>query len=240
MPGQRRRGIVAVWRFFLAIIIAAPAYAQDVTGDLNTNIGEGASVDSGNSTTNYNGAGSGSPSPVMSAVAPTMMGGGGNDSCLIPTSQGVQFSVFGMSKGGMEQDPNCNRRKDARLMGTPQQIGGLGLQVSGISVMCSDARVFKAMLLANTPCPVLDIDRGALAMGRDALDLYRRQPDIFIVGYARDRAFYDAILKIGQEIEDDETDTSSDYVPLSERFRGTGVGRGAGQDRQLDRQPDDH
>ena len=31
----------------------------------------------------------------------------------------------------MEQDRECNRRKDARLLGTPQEAGGLGLQVSG-------------------------------------------------------------------------------------------------------------
>lgn len=218
------------------LLAAAPALAQDVTGDLNTNIGSGANVDSNNTseTINYNGAGSGAASPVMSAVSPTMMGGGGNDSCLIPTTQGVQLSMFGVSQGGMTQDPNCNRRKDSRLIGAPQQVGGLGLQVSGISIMCGDPNVFKAMVLANTPCPVFDVDKGRLAMGREAVELYRRQPDIFVVGYNGNRAWWDAVLKIGQEIEHVQETTVTEFVPLSERFRGSSAGRRSGQDNDAD------
>lgn len=220
------------------VLIASPAIAQTTVGDLST-VNTDSTVSSNNvsETINYNGAGSGSPSPVMSAVSPTMMGGGGNDSCLIPTSQGIQLSIIGVSQGGMEQDPACNRRKDARLLGTPQTIGGLGLQVSGISVMCGDAKVFKAMLLANTPCPVMDIDRGALAMGKDALELYRRHPEVFVVGYAQDKAFYDAVLKIGQELEDVQEQVVADYVPLSERFRST-RGDGRREDTVADQQSD--
>jgi hypothetical protein len=231
-----------MWRYLsCCLLIALPAYAQDITGDLNTNIGDNTNVDSNNqsSTTNnnYNATGAGQAAPVMSAISPTITGGGGNDSCLIPKTQGIQLSIMGASSGGMEQDPKCNRRKDARLMGTPQQVGGLGLQVSGISIMCSDAVVFKAMLLANTPCPVMDVDRGALAMGRDAIRLYRRQPEIFVVGYAQDRAFYDAVLKIGQELEDVQETTVTKYEPLSAQFRGSRSGRRAGQDKQPDQQP---
>lgn len=226
-----------MWRSIIgAILIVTPALAQDVTGDLNTNIGAGASVDSNNTTEtiNYNGAGSGQASPVMSAVSPTVMGGGGNDSCLIPTTQGIQLSMFGVSQGGMTQDPNCNRRKDSRLIGAPQQVGGLGLQVSGISIMCGDPNVFKAMLLANTPCPVFDVDKGRLAMGQDAVDLYRRQPEIFVVGYGADRDWWTAVLKIGQEIEDVQETTVTEFVPLSEQFRGSRAGRRAGQDIDAD------
>lgn len=231
----------AIWAL---LIMSSPCFAeQDVVGDLSTNIGNGNTVDSNNIndsvTNNYNATGAGSAAPVMSAVSPTMMGGGGNDSCLIPKSNGVQFSVIGLSSGSMEQDPNCNRRKDARLLGAPQTVGGLGLQVSGISIMCNDPNVFRAMLLANTPCPVFDVDRGALAMGKDAVALYRQSPQTFVVGYAAHQAFYDELLKIGQELEEDVQETNVvDYVPLSERFRSNRPRRGAGQNNQPDQLSD--
>ena len=137
--------------------LPSTALGQDVTGDLNTNISD-ATVDSNNNSVSesntYNGAGSSPGSqPPPSAISPTIIGGGGQDSCLIPKTGGIQVSLFGFSFGGMSQDEECNRRKDARLLGTPQQIGGMGLQVSGISVMCGNAEIFRAMALANTPCP---------------------------------------------------------------------------------------
>ncbi|HEV8034330.1 hypothetical protein [Yoonia sp.] len=215
--------------FFVALLIAAPAFAQDVTGDLNTTT-IGSNVDSNNVT--YNGAGS-SPgsmpaSPVMSAVAPTVMGGGGNDSCLIPRSTGLQVTLFGVSRGDMVQDPECNRRKDARLIGTPQQVGGLGLQVSGISVLCQgNAQVFRAMALANTPCPIMDIATGRLLIGRDAFLRYRSAPEIYVVGYDQDRAFWDALLMIGQELPDVQQETGP-RLSLSERFRSSTRADGGG------------
>ena len=66
----------------------------------------------------------------------------------------------------MEQDKECNRRKDARLLGAPQAVGGLGLQVSGISIMCGNPQVFRAMALANTPCPIMDVNTGRLLIGK--------------------------------------------------------------------------
>jgi hypothetical protein len=208
----------------VALLIAVPAFAQDVTGDLNTtNIGS--TVDSNNVANTYNGAGS-SPgsmpaSPVMSAVAPTMMGGGGNESCLVPSATGVQVTLFGVTRGTMEQDPECNRRRDARLLGTPQQTGGLGLQVSGISVLCQDnAQVFRAMAMANTPCPIMDMATGRLLIGRDAFLRYRSAPEIYVVGYDQDRAFWNALLMIGQELPDVEQPTVP-RISLSERFRSS-------------------
>jgi hypothetical protein len=211
-----------VWAYALVLLIAIPAYAQDITGDLNSqNIDS--TVNSNNPVTNYNGSGSSPGSipdnPVMSAIAPTMMGGGGNDSCLVPSSTGVQVTLFGISRGTMEQDPECNRRKDARLLGTPQPSGGLGLQVSGISVLCADnPRVFRAMALANTPCPIMDMASGRLLIGQDAFMRYRSNPELFVVGYELDPAFWDALLLIGQELPDVEEETGP-RLTLSERFR---------------------
>ena len=207
----------------LLCLLTATANAQ-VTGDLNTNSGNtNATIDSGNVSTtetkNYNGAGSAPFStPVPTAAAPTVMGGGGNDSCLIPVQNAFQISVFGRAEGKMEQDPECNRRKDARLLGTPQEAGGLGLQVSGISVMCESPAIFKAMALASTPCPIYSLETGKLLVGRDGYMAMRSQPDIYVVGYAQDQAFWDAFLKMGEELPDVIAQENSGPT-LSERFR---------------------
>lgn len=209
----------------ISLLIASPSFAQDVTGDLNTNIHD-STVDSNNmsdsTTNNYNAAGAGSPSPVPSAIAPTVMGGGGNDSCLIPNSRGVQISILGISEGKAEQDPECNRRKDARLLGTPQAVGGLGLQVAGISRMCGDPMVFRAMALANTPCPIMDVDTGRLLIGREAFEKYRSNPSVFIVGYAQDKQFWNNLLRIGRKLKD--VPQNDDRPSLSERFRKRSTG----------------
>ncbi len=192
--------------------------AQDITGDLNTNI-QDSTVDSNNASTtnNYNATGAGSPAPVGTAMAPTVMGGGGNDSCLIPSSRGIQLSLFGVAEGQMEQDKECNRRKDARLLGAPQAVGGLGLQVSGISVMCGNPQVFRAMALANTPCPIMDVDTGRLLIGREAFEKYRSNPSVYIVGYAHDTKFWNQLLRIGRKLKD--VPKNDDRPSLSDRFR---------------------
>ena len=212
-----------IW-FGLYLLTASAVHAQDINGDLNTNIGAGSNVDSNNvnnSTVNNGGQGP-MGNPVPTAMAPSMLGGGGNDSCLIPKSKGFQVSLFGVAEGTMEQDAHCNRRKDARLMGAPQQVGGLGLQVSAISVMCSDALVFKSMALANTPCPVNDIATGRLLIGRGAFEKYRSNPNIFVVGYAQDKAFWDTLLLMGQKDLPDVETSNRNQPSLSDRFRRGG------------------
>jgi len=203
--------------------------ANDVTGDFSNNY-QDSNVDSNNDTvnhtTNNNATGAGEPAPVMSAIAPTVMGAGGNDSCLLPTTSGIQVSLFGYSQGTMTQDEYCNRRKNARLLGTPQQIGGLGLQVSAISVICNDPNVFRAMMLASTPCPIMDVVTGKILMGKSAVDKYRENPTVFIVGYKDNEAFWDSLLKIGEDLTDEINETKvvtngGDTRSLSERFRST-------------------
>jgi hypothetical protein len=205
----------------LCLLTAGLADAQ-VTGDLNTNSGNtNSTIGSNNndSTTNYNGAGSAPFStPVPTAAAPTVMGGGGNDSCLIPYQQAFQVSIFGRAEGKMEQDPECNRRKDARLLGTPQEAGGLGLQVSGISVMCDSPEIFKAMALASTPCPIYSIATGKLLVGREGYLAMRDDPHNYVIGYAQDQAFWDAFLLMNEELPDVLPQENSGPT-LSERFR---------------------
>ena len=207
------------------MLLVSSVLANDVTGDFSNNY-QDSTVDSNNSekstTNNYNAAGAGQASPVMSSIAPTVMGGGGNDSCLMPNSIGVQISIIGMSAGGMQQDNSCNRRKNARLIGAPQQVGGLGLQISGISILCDDPAVFKAMVLANTPCPVNDFSTGKLLMGKSALLKYRENPSVFVVGYKDNKLFWDTLLKVGEELESNEESNKEDAtskLSLSDRFR---------------------
>jgi hypothetical protein len=203
-------------------LLAASLVDAQVSGDLNTNSGNtNSTIGSNNndSTTNYNGAGSAPFStPVPTAAAPTVMGGGGNDSCLIPKQQAFQISIFGRAEGSMEQDAECNRRKDARLLGTPQEAGGLGLQVSGISVMCDNANVYKAMALASTPCPIYSIETGKLLVGREGYLAMRDNPHVYVVGYAQDQSFWDTFLMIGEELPDVVAQENSGPT-LSERFR---------------------
>ena len=198
---------------------------NDITGDFSNNY-EDSTVESNNTSEviNYNGAGSSPGSqPVMSSIAPTVMGGGGNDSCLIPRSRGLQLNIIGLSHGEMQQDPNCNRRKNARLLGLPQQVGGLGLQVSAISVMCQDPTVFRSMMLANTPCPINDTRTGKLLMGRNAINKYRENPATFVVGYADDKVFWDTLLRVGEEYAEDEevVEDTGPKLSISDRFRSS-------------------
>jgi hypothetical protein len=227
----------------VALLIAGPAFGQAI-GDgssFNTTVGDGSNLDSNNQTVNYNGAGSAPGStptpPVMSAVAPTMMGGGGNDSCLIPSSTGIQVTLFGVSSGSMQQDPECNRRKDSRLLGTPQAAGGLGLQVSGISLMCQSPEVFRAMALANTPCPISDIVSGNILIGRAAYVRMRENPDVYIVGYRQAQDFWDQLLLIGQELPDAPPEPAR--ASLSDTFRRTGGSNNltVGSNRTSDPEP---
>ena len=204
-----------------ALLLATSALGQDTVGDFSNS---NSTVDSNNNTEtiNYNGAGSSPGSqPVMSAIAPTVMGSGGNDSCLISKSTGISLSMIGISGGAMEQDEHCNRRKNARLLGLPQQVGGLGLQVSAISVLCQDPTVFRSMMLANTPCPISDTNTGKLLMGKRAINKYRENPEQYIVGYELDKEFWDALLKVEEET-DEITAKLEDDTPklsISDRFR---------------------
>ena len=201
------------------------AQAGDVTGDFSNGY-DNSTVDSNNTdetvTNNYNATGAGSAAPVMSAIAPTVMGAGGNDSCLMPRSTGLQVTMFGFSTGEAIQDDSCNRRKNARLLGAPQQVGGLGLQVSAISVLCQDPVVFRSMMLANTPCPINDSKTGKLLMGKAAINKYRDSPALYIVGYELDTEFWDTLLRVGEEDTDEEViEDSTPKLSISERFRSS-------------------
>jgi len=207
------------------ILLVKSATAGEVTGDFSNGY-DNSTVDSNNqdsaTTNNYNATGAGSAAPVMSAIAPTIMGAGGNDSCLQPRSSGIQVTVFGFSTGDTVPDKACDRRKNARILGAPQQLGGLGLQVSAISILCQDAVVFRSMMLANTPCPINDSKTGRLLMGKAAIQKYRGNPALYIVGYESAKEFWDTLLRVGEEDQyEDVIEDPTVRLSLSDRFRSS-------------------
>ena len=226
VSGKRKRlSSFCVWILTTLTLWLTPVLAGDVEGDFSNGY-DNSTVESNNIeetvTNNYNATGAGSAAPVMSSIAPTVMGGGGNDSCLIPSSTGLQLSIIGFSSGTMQQDEHCNRRKNARMLGLPQQVGGLGLQVSAISILCQDATVFRSMMLANTPCPITDTRTGQLLMGRSAISKYRDNPSLFVVGYNEDKDFWDTLLRVGEEDNNEEpTEEPVANVSISDRFRSS-------------------
>jgi hypothetical protein len=113
--------------FFMGILIGAMiavAAAQDTT-----------------MTMNYRGQ------PVPSAIAPSMSAFS-QDVCGIPVSGAISSTVIGVSGGSVYTDANCERIKLAKT------LNDLGLKVSAVSILCADGRVWDAMMMSGTPCPI--------------------------------------------------------------------------------------
>ena len=70
------------------------------------------------------------------------------DVCMTGISGAAQSAWFGISMGKTIEDLNCERLKLAR------SLYGMGMKVASVSLLCQDNRVFKAMEMAGTPCPI--------------------------------------------------------------------------------------
>ena len=70
------------------------------------------------------------------------------DVCKTGISGAAQSAWFGISLGKTIEDKNCERLKLAR------SLYGMGMKVASVSLLCQDTRVFKAMEMAGTPCPI--------------------------------------------------------------------------------------
>jgi len=70
------------------------------------------------------------------------------DVCTTGMSGAAQSAWFGISFGNTIKDKNCERLKLAR------SLFGMGMKVASVSLLCQDVRVFQAMEMAGTPCPV--------------------------------------------------------------------------------------
>ena len=214
----------------LAISLSMPAFGQDIEpvpevdpppelptdgngverdngirneGDLNTNqIGS----NNNNRTTNNSGPNAGSTMPANTAVSPSLMSSG-SESCLQSISGGLQLVGIGVSSGKYIQDEECNRRRNAIT------LSNMGLKIGAVSLMCQNPNVWRAMLMAATPCPV--VKYGKIIVGKRAMLEIKQRPELLIPDYLDDKDFYDAILGMGVETDEAEVPTSS----LSERYR---------------------
>jgi hypothetical protein len=184
-------------------------------GSLNTFHGDNSTTNSNNTTTDtstsntYNGAGSSSEIPVGSAITPSYMSNG-IETCLKGIGSSVQTVVVGWSEGKYKIDENCNRRRDAKV------LSDLGMKVAAVARMCEAVDVWKSMFLSGTPCPILS--NGKLVVGKRAMLVMKRQPDVYIPDYNEDtQDWYNTILNIGGE----DTDEEDDIISVSAKFRST-------------------
>jgi hypothetical protein len=96
------------------------------------------------------------------------------DVCAVPVSGAVSSTVIGFSGGTVVKDENCERIKLAKV------LNDIGLKVSAVAVLCQDLRVWEALEMSGTPCPI----GGAIgeAARKAWIELH---PDRFIKLYGR-------------------------------------------------------
>lgn len=184
-------------------------------GSLNTYHGSNSTTHSNNSTKDdsvsntYNGAGSSSEIPVGSAITPSYMSNG-MDTCLKGTGGSLQTVGVGFSSGTYDVDPECNRRRDAKV------LADLGMKVSAVARMCQSTEVWKAMFVSGTPCPILN--NGKLVVGKRAMLVMKRQPETYIPDYSKKtKDWYNNVLNIGGE----DTDEEDTIISVSAKFRSS-------------------
>jgi len=202
--------------FCLLMLFSVVTLADNAQeGSLNTFHGDNSITNSNNSTQDtstsntYNGAGSSSEIPVGSAITPSYMSNG-IETCLKGIGSSVQTVVVGWSEGKYKIDENCNRRRDAKV------LSDLGMKVAAVARMCEAVDVWKSMFMSGTPCPILS--NGKLVVGKRAMLVMKRQPDVYIPDYNEDtQDWYNTILNIGGE----DTDEEDDIISVSAKFRST-------------------
>ena len=100
-----------------------------------------------------------------SAISPSI-NSNNSDLCTVGISGAVQTQILGISGGSTVRDMNCERLKLAKT------IYDMGMKVAAVSIMCQDARVFKAMEMAGTPCPYLG------KIGNEAQQAWDSNPEL--------------------------------------------------------------
>ena len=82
-----------------------------------------------------------------SAISPSI-NSSNSDLCVVGVSGAVQTQILGISSGMTVRDLNCENLKLSKL------LFDLGMKVSAVSILCQDRRVFDAMKMSGTPCPI--------------------------------------------------------------------------------------
>ena len=113
-----------------------------------------------------------------------------NDVCKSAYTGAVQTGFVGMSSGITVLDENCERIKLAR------SLFGFGMKVAAVSILCQDARIFDAMIMAGTPCPY----KGKI--GQEALKEWQKNPNDIPK---------EAKMVVSQNIKVKNTDTELDW-----------------------------
>jgi hypothetical protein len=85
--------------------------------------------------------------PPPTAMAP-MVSAMGSDICAVPVSGAISSTVIGVAGGMTVTDSNCERIKLAR------ELSNQGLKVGAVAILCADLRVWEAMEMSGSPCPI--------------------------------------------------------------------------------------
>ena len=85
--------------------------------------------------------------PPPTAMAPSLSAMG-QDICAVPISGAVSSTVIGVAGGTVVNDKNCERIKLSKV------LNDLGLKVAAVAVLCQDERVWDAMEMSGSPCPI--------------------------------------------------------------------------------------
>ena len=139
----------------LFLLLTTSVYA----GSTQTNVsGSNTAIEgnySGGATTYESGSSSSSTTTSnntsnLRSSPPTATSTGVNTSnnCAIALSGGVQTFSIGVSGGKSYQDKTCE------LIALSKTLSQMGMKVAAISLLCSDERVFEAMFMSKTYCPV--------------------------------------------------------------------------------------
>ena len=88
-----------------------------------------------------------------------------SDVCKSAYSVAAQTGFVGIASGMTVTDENCERIKLSR------SLFGMGMKVAAVSMLCQDARIFDAMIMAGTPCPY----KGKI--GAEALKAWKKNPN---------------------------------------------------------------
>ncbi len=89
----------------------------------------------------------------------------------------------------------CNSRKDAKM------LADLNLKVASVSRLCQSPLVYRAMLTAGSPCPL--ILNGKLVAGRKGLLIIKKQAELYIPDYKEHKDWYNGVLGIGKKVENE-------------------------------------
>lgn len=156
------------------------------TSTSNSTSDSNVTTDNTNRNMNQNNSETTIKSPPPSAIAPSIGSSYSQDLCTTGASMAVQTQILGISGGKAVRDMNCERIKLSKT------LYDMGMKVAAVSTMCQDERVWKAMMMAGTPCPF----EGKI--GVEALELWAKYPQL-IPDNALDE------VKIKKELEDDST-----------------------------------